>query len=102
MWIPARSRRLVYAWLVNCVPWSVLKISRRRWISAVSNAASQKVVSSVLDSSQASTKRLYQSRIATFVKPMAFPCAGHTPLRLSTPALALFRILAHTKTPDRL
>jgi hypothetical protein len=55
IWTPAASSRPVNAALVNCAPWSVLKISGRPWRSAASNAVTQNSVSNIGASSQAST-----------------------------------------------
>jgi hypothetical protein len=64
--MPALARRPVKAALVNCAPWSVLKISGRpKRASAASSASTQKAISMVFDSRQASTARLAQSMIAT-------------------------------------
>ena len=52
--------------LVNCEPWSVLKISGwPKRASASSRASTQNATSIVFDSRQASTARLAQSMIAT-------------------------------------
>ena len=52
--------------LVNCTPWSVLKISGWPCRSIASrSAAMQKSVSIVIDSRQARTRRLNQSITAT-------------------------------------
>lgn len=53
--MPLRSSTPVNAWLVNCAPWSVLKISGRRCAKAASSALTQKLLSSVFDSSHEST-----------------------------------------------
>ena len=64
--IPALVSRPVKTALVNCEPWSVLKISGLpNRASASSRASTQNAVSIVFDSRQASTARLAQSRIAT-------------------------------------
>jgi hypothetical protein len=56
----------VKAALVNCEPWSVLKISGRpKRANASSRASMQNAVSIVFDSRQASTARENQSMIAT-------------------------------------
>jgi hypothetical protein len=66
MRIPALASRPVKAALVNCEPWSVLKIAGRpNRASASSRASTQNAVSMVFDSRQASTARLAQSRMAT-------------------------------------
>ena len=64
--IPAAPSVSVKAALVNCEPWSVLKISGRpNRASASSRASTQKLVSRVFDSRRDSTARLAQSMIAT-------------------------------------
>jgi len=55
----------VKAVLVNCTPWSVLKIPGEPLIKAFSSAARQKSVSIVMEVSQERTYLLYQSMIAT-------------------------------------
>ena len=51
--------------LVNCEPWSLLKISGRPWRpSASSRASMQKPADSVIDSRHARTLRLNQSSTA--------------------------------------
>ena len=66
IWIPWPSNRPVNSSLVNCEPWSLLNISGfRPNDSASSSASRQKPTSQVFDNRQASTCRLYQSRIAT-------------------------------------
>jgi hypothetical protein len=51
--------------LVNCEPWSVLKISGLPWRSSASSSAlMQKSDDSVIDSRQARTLRLNQSTTA--------------------------------------
>jgi len=63
--MPRPSSTRVNVSAVNCAPWSVLNISacgkpdRASW-----SAATQKPVSSVFDSRQASTRRVYQSMMA--------------------------------------
>ena len=48
--------------LVNCAPWSVLKISGQPYFAiASSTAAMQKALSSVTETRQLSTRRLAQS-----------------------------------------
>jgi len=64
MRMPASRSTLVKASPVNWLPWSVLKISGRPCCRAVRSASTQKLLSSVLDSSQDSTRRLYQSMTA--------------------------------------
>ena len=59
------SSRFVKTSLVNCAPWSVLKISGRVVVNAQSSAATQKALSNEIDTSHASTYRLNQSMIAT-------------------------------------
>src|SRR4051794_36109451 len=64
--IPAAPSVSGKAALVNCEPWSVLKISGRpNRASASSRASTQKLVSRVFDSRHGSTARLAQSMIAT-------------------------------------
>ena len=66
MRIPALVSRPVKAALVNCEPWSVLKISGfPQRASASSRASTQNAVSMVFDSRQASTARENQSMTAT-------------------------------------
>jgi len=62
--IPRASRAPVKASLVNCAPWSVLKIAGRPVASASCSARTQNSASRLIDSAQDSTYRLYQSRIA--------------------------------------
>jgi hypothetical protein len=51
--------------LVNCEPWSLLRISDRPWRSSASSSAStQKSAGSVIDSRQARTLRLNPSMTA--------------------------------------
>ena len=45
---PAASTRCVNSLLVNCDPWSVLKISGRPWVRASSSASRQKAASRVV------------------------------------------------------
>ena len=52
---PADSNRSVKTALVNCTPWSVLKISGRLRARASSKASTQNVLSRLFDSRQAST-----------------------------------------------
>ena len=64
--IPALVSRPVKAALVNCEPWSVLKIAGLpNRASASPRASTQNAVPIVFDSLQASTARLDQSRMAT-------------------------------------
>src|SRR5664279_4747585 len=63
--IPRVSNSPVNFGLVNCEPWSVLKISGRPRRSACFNASRQKSISIVTDSAQLNTNRLYQSITAT-------------------------------------
>jgi hypothetical protein len=58
------NKRLVNASLVNCTPWSLLKIYGCDCANASSRASKQKALSSRFDSLQESTYRLYQSKIA--------------------------------------
>src|SRR3954453_1320135 len=58
---PAASSRPTNAVAVNCTPWSVLKISGLPRPNASSSTSRLDDPSSVLDSPQASTYRLYQS-----------------------------------------
>ena len=63
--IPSLFSRPVKASLVNWLPWSVLKISGFSFPERASSSASmQKEVSMVIDSFQASTRRLNQSTTA--------------------------------------
>src|SRR3954454_4005283 len=63
---PAARSLSVKTELVNCEPWSVLKISGRpNRPSASSRASRQKLVSIVLDKRHDNTARLAQSMIAT-------------------------------------
>ena len=62
---PAFNRTPVNSWLVNCEPWSVLKISGLPWrASASSRASTQNAASMVIDSRQDRTLRKYQSTTA--------------------------------------
>ena len=61
----AACNRPVNSKLVNWRPWSVLKIVGRVCARARSKAVRQNALSRELDSSQATTYRLYQSKIAT-------------------------------------
>ena len=64
--MPAAASVPVKAWLVNWLPWSVLKISGLpKRASASSRAATQNDTSIVLDSLNASTALDAQSMIAT-------------------------------------
>jgi hypothetical protein len=63
--IPSFFSRPVKVSLVNWLPWSVLKISGLSFLERASSSASmQKEASMVIDSFQASTRRLYQSTTA--------------------------------------
>ena len=63
--MPSRFSRPVKVSLVNCAPWSVLNISGFSSMeSASSSASTQKAVSIVIDTRQASTRRLNQSTTA--------------------------------------
>ena len=62
--IPACASRPVNIVLVNCAPWSELKIDGWLHRNASSRQSRQNRVSKVLESRHASTLRLYQSRIA--------------------------------------
>jgi hypothetical protein len=65
MAMPASFRTLMKSTLVNCEPWSLLKISGLPWRpSASSNTSTQKSADSVIDSRQARTLRLNQSTTA--------------------------------------
>jgi hypothetical protein len=60
--IPSLSNAPVNSWLVNWLPWSVLKMrGAGRCMSAPCKASRQKEVSSVLLICQEITYRLYQS-----------------------------------------
>src|SRR5216684_2739496 len=61
MRISAVLSRLVNSVLVNCTPWSVLKISGVAKIKARSSASRQKLVSNVFEISHDKTERLNQS-----------------------------------------
>src|SRR6266851_8726237 len=61
MRISAALSRFVNSALVNCTPWSLLKISGVATHKARSSASRQKLVSRVIEISQASTYRLNQS-----------------------------------------
>ena len=62
---PAAFSGVIQSSLVNCDPWSVLKISGRPYfLIASSSASTQKCVVSVFDSRQAKTLRLATSKIA--------------------------------------
>ena len=76
-WTPCSCNIWVKASLVNCAPWSVSNISGRPWFNASSNAATQKPVSRVLESFQASTCRLAEGRHRIHT---ALVCAG-SPVR---------------------
>jgi hypothetical protein len=52
---PCDWSRDVNASLVNCTPWSVLKISGRRPANASSKASTQNVVSKLFDNRHEST-----------------------------------------------
>jgi len=62
---PAVSSVSINAALVNCAPWSVLKISGRPFLRASSSAPRQNELSIVFDRRQARTYRLYQSITTT-------------------------------------
>lgn len=62
--IPLHSNLFVHHKLVNCTPWSVLKIFGFPLPRASSNISMQNHPSNVFDKDQAITKRLYQSMIA--------------------------------------
>src|SRR2546430_802507 len=57
----AALSRFVNSVLVNCDPWSLLKISGRALSNACSSASRQNAVSNVIEVRQASTYRLNQS-----------------------------------------
>ncbi len=61
---PADSRRPVDAPAVNCTPWSVSKTSGLSPLEAPSSISVQNDPSSVFESRQATTYRLYPSNIA--------------------------------------
>jgi len=64
--MPAASNLAVKAALVNCAPWSVLKMRGLPCrVMASSSASMQKRVSIVFDKRQERTARLAQSMIAT-------------------------------------
>jgi hypothetical protein len=65
MAIPALSSTSVKAWLVNCEPWSKLKISGRPCLTIASSSAStQNDASMLIDTRQDRTRRLNQSSTA--------------------------------------
>ncbi len=65
MRMPSSFSRPVKAWLVNWLPWSVLKISGFPFPRRASSKASrQNETSMVIDSRQLSTRRLNQSTTA--------------------------------------
>src|SRR3954453_5587421 len=69
---PADSSRPVNAAAVNCTPWSVLKISGLPPLKASSSNSRQNDPSSVFDSRQPITYRLYQSiTAARYMNPEA-------------------------------
>ena len=57
-------KTLVKSLLVNCDPWSVLKISGTPIVRASSRASMQKAASRVRETFQERTYRLYQSMTA--------------------------------------
>jgi hypothetical protein len=66
----AVSNRPVNALAVNCAPWSVLKTAGLPPLKASSSNSRQNDPSSVFDSRQAITYRLYQSiTAARYMKP---------------------------------
>ena len=66
--IPRDDNTLVNCGLVNCEPWSVLKISGWLTDNADSNALTQKPTSKLFDNSHDRTFRLNQSITATRYK----------------------------------
>ena len=89
---PARLSTSVNSWLVNWLPWSVLKIFGLLYLARASSKASvQKSLSSVFDKRQESTVRVAQSkpscwrRGSTWIASRPFPGTG-TPWRASGPA----------------
>ena len=65
MAISASFSTLMKSTLVNCEPWSLLKIAGRPWRpSASSRASMQKSAERVIDSRNARTLRLNQSTTA--------------------------------------
>ncbi|HTU90594.1 MAG TPA: hypothetical protein VMF69_11010 [Gemmataceae bacterium] len=61
---PADSSLPIHADAVNCTPWSLLNTSGQPCPNASSSISRQKQLSSLLDSRQATTERLYQSIVA--------------------------------------
>jgi hypothetical protein len=71
---PADSSRLVQPHAVNCVPWSVLNTSGLPFPRASSSISRQNSPSSVFDSRQLITYRLYQSiTAARYMNPEGSP-----------------------------
>ena len=65
MRMSAASTQPVNSALVNCEPWSVLKMSGVPGARASSSAVTQKLAPRVLETRQESTQWLYQSITAT-------------------------------------
>ena len=61
---PTDSNRLVHAVVVNCTPWSVLKIPGHPFVNDSSSIARQNSLSRLFDNRQLTTSRLNQSIVA--------------------------------------